>query len=102
MIHEKEKGINMDETKSTSDNLQLEQSKKVEVEQKARELLKRETTIDISYENIIKKGLTGFMQAYLVVTVDDKTMTTKAKGEVVLNLAKSDLLRDQIINKFFF
>ena len=91
----------MDNTLSTTTNddphIQLEQLKKSEVEQKGRDLLKRETTVDISYSQIIEKGLTGFMQAYIIISVNDKTMSTKAKQEVVINLAESDLSRDQTL-----
>ena len=80
----------------TTDDLQvqLEQLEKIEAEEKARELLKQETSYDSSYQEIIKKGGTGFMEAYVEVTADFKTMTTTAKRDVVLSLAKSDLLRD--------
>ena len=80
----------------TSDDfqVQLEQLQKIEAEEKARELVKQEIFLDYSYQEIIKKGVSGFMEFYVIITGDDKTMTTRAKRDVVLSLAKSDLLRD--------
>ena len=80
----------------SSDDLQvqLEQRQKAEAEKRARELLKQETSYDYSYQEIIKRDGFGFMQVYLLITTDKKTMTTKAKRDVVLSLAKYDLLRD--------
>ena len=88
----------------TSDDLQvqLEQLQKTEAEEKARELLKKETSYDLSYQKLIKKKKTGFMQVYVYKTADFKTMTTTAKRDVVLSLAKSDLLRDLTFSKFLF
>ena len=81
----------------TTDDLevQLDQVQKTEAGKKARELLKLEASVDFSYQQIIEKGFTGFMHAYVFFTADYKTMTTRAKRDVVLSLAKFDLLRDQ-------
>ena len=83
-------------SRMTTDDLQvqLEQLEKIEVEEKARELLKQETSNDVSYQALIENGVSGYMQGYLISTVDAKTMTTTAKRDVVLSLAKFDLLRD--------
>ena len=88
----------------TTDDLQvqLEQLQKTEAEEKARELLKQETTYDETYQGLIKEGLTGFMQSYLIITVDFETMTVRAKRDVVLSLAKYDLLRDLKFLDFSF
>ena len=87
-----------------SDDLQLplEQRQKAEAEKKARELFKQETSVDFSYQEIIEMGGTGFMQVYLIITHDKKTMKTRAKRDVVLSLAKSDLLRDLTFLDFLF
>ena len=81
----------------TADDLQvqLEQLQKAETEDNARELLKQEISADYSYQRLIEENFTGYMHAYVCDTVDFKTMTTRAKRDVVLSLAKSDLLRDQ-------
>ena len=71
--------------------VQLEQLQKLEAEQKARELLVRETTVDRSYQQIIQRGFTGFVETYLKATVDYNTMTTRANQKVVISLAKFDL-----------
>ena len=71
--------------------VQVDQLRKAEAEEKARELFKHETSHDISYRKIIEKSGTGFMEAYIYITADFKTMTTRAKRNVVLALAKSDL-----------
>ena len=86
----------MDDELSTTEDLQiqLEQLQQTEAEEKARELLKQETSIDISYQEIIEENDSGFMDAYIQLTGDPKTMTTRAKQDVVLSFAKSDLLRD--------
>ena len=78
----------------TSNDLQvqLNQLRKAEAEKKARELLKQETSVDCSYQEIIEDGFSGFLHIYVQVTADFKTMTTTAKQDVVLSLAKSDLL----------
>ena len=94
----------------TTDDLQVqpEQLRKAEVEEKALKLLKRETlesqkalphlALDYhSYQKYNEKGYTGFMHVYVNKTANPKTMTTSAKRDVMLFLAKFDLLRDQII-----
>ena len=88
----------------TTDDLQdqLEQLQRTEAEEIARELLKQETSVDISYQKIIEKGGNGFMGVYVHVNADGKTMTTRARRDVLLSLAKYDLLRDLIISKFLF
>ena len=88
----------------TSEDLQvqLNQLRKAEAEDKARELFKQELSFDISYQLLIEKGeeegpfkgITGFMHIYVMAAVDLDTITTTAKRDVVLSLAKSDLLRD--------
>ena len=87
----------------TTDDLQiqLEQLRKVEAEAKARELFKQELSAHCpSYQEVIEKfAFTGFMHAYTRFTADVKTMTTRAKQDVVLSLAKSDLSTGQT---FFF
>ena len=87
---------------SNDRQVQLEQLPKTEVEGKARELLKQEISDDFSYQELIEMDFTGFMQGYLLDTVDEKTMTTRARRDVVLFLAKSDLLRDLTFSKFLF
>ena len=86
----------------TTDDLQaqLEQLQKTEVEEKARELFEKETSYDNSYQELIDKGRSGFMEAYVFHTVDFKTMTTTAKRDVLLSLAKFDLLRDLAFSSF--
>ena len=74
---------------------------RVEAEKKAGELFKQETSFYISYQEITKKGYSGFMQAYLQATVDKNTMTTRAKRDVALSLAKYDLLWDLTFVSFF-
>ena len=78
----------------TSNDLQvqLNQLRKAEAEKTARELLKQETSVDISYQELFEKGSSGFLHFYVGVKADFKTMTTTAKQDVVLSLAKSDLL----------
>ena len=73
--------------------LQINQRRKAKAEKKARELLNQETSYDYSYQELIEKDFTGYMEAYVEVTKDVKTMTTRAKREVVLSLAKYDLLK---------
>ena len=81
---------------------------KKEAEKRARKLLKKETSIDISYQELNELGThsnqigTGFMHAYLIDTHNLKTMTTTAKRDVLISLAKSDLFRDPSFNRFFF
>ena len=88
----------------TSDDLQVQvnQLSKAETEEKAHELLKQETSYDNSYRNLIENDFTGFMEAYVYKTADFKTMTTRARRDLVLFLAKSDLLRDLTFSKFLF
>ena len=88
----------------TTDDLQvqLDQLQKTEAEEKARELFKQETSVDFSYQSLIDDGLTGFTHAYVAINADFKTMTTTAKQDVVLSLAKSDLSRDLTFSKFLF
>ena len=69
--------------------------KLIKIEQKARELLKREISFDHTYQELIEDNFTGFMDAYVKLSGDDKTMTTGAKQALVLDLAKKDKLRDQ-------
>ena len=81
----------------TADDLQvqLEQLQKTEAEDNARELLKQEISANYSYQRLLEEDFIGYMHAYVCDTVDFKTMTSRAKGDVILSLAKSDLLRDQ-------
>ena len=82
----------------TTDDLQvqLKQLQKVEAETKARILFKQETveTYDFSYQQFIAGGFAGYMNGYVAKTADMKTMTTRAKRDVVLTLAKYDLFGD--------
>ena len=84
-----------------TDDLQVqhEQLRKVEAEKKARKLLKQETSDDYSYEQLIEKHFNGFMHFYVKKTANYKEMTTSAKRDVVLSLAKIDLLGNQIFSK---
>ena len=74
----------------TTDDLQvqLEQLQKTEAEEKARELLKQETSYDISYEKIIEKGGTGFMEAYVQDSADyyKKYFRARLYNEMVFNV----------------
>ena len=72
----------------------------LQAEAKARKLLKKELSAEISYQEIIGSRGTGFMDVYVGMTVDFKTMTTRAKRDVVLSLAKADLSRGQTICLF--
>ena len=73
----------------TADDLQiqLDHLQKAAPEEFARTLLKHETAKDFSYKEIIEKGDNGFMNFYVRVTTNLKTLTTTAKQDVVLSLA---------------
>ena len=81
-----------------------------QAEENARKLLKQETSAvpyqeqfnvsheqlnKSSYQELIEDKLTGFMQVYTGYMADYKTMTTQAKRDVILALAKFDLFGDQ-------
>ena len=84
----------------------VEQIQKTEAEKNARELLIHEIPFHYSYESyqeiIEYEPWTGFMCYYVYVTAEFETMTTTAKRDVVLSLAKSDLLRDLTFIRVFY
>ena len=86
----------------TTDDLkvQFEYLQRTLAEETARKLLKYETSIDTTYGELIAKGDIGFMHAYIKSTADVKTLTTRADRDVVISLAKCDLLKGSF--SFFF
>ena len=45
----------------------------------------------VTYDEIISKGRSGYTGFYLAVTVNFDTCSTRAKGDVIVELAKIDL-----------
>ena len=71
-----------------------EQRSLTEIEKESQEIIRREFSLDRSYEWIKSKGWTGFLHYYLCQTEIEETLTTTAKPEVVKSLSENDLLRD--------
>ena len=65
------------------------------IEQNAQQLIKKVLSLDApSYEELIRKRFTGFMDFYLQLSRNDQIMSTTADMNVTIELASIDQLRD--------
>ena len=74
-------------------------------DQRAQHLLRVELGDEygaVDYDFLISKGASGYTNFYLGKTVNFDTCSTRAKGDVIIELAKSDLEKGTRIEQIVF